>query len=143
MPATTTQTSVSTRTVTATSTTTESPHVTTPSPGTYDVQVSDIFGMPVAGASVTLHFDNGTQVSSYTNAQGIASFPRSPDVPDSGTIQYLGMSYQVPIDGPMTGSTSITLVLSYPLLYAVLAFAVLLSGVAIAIRHTHKKLQPW
>jgi hypothetical protein len=103
------------------------------------VKVSDIFGMPVSNATVVLSFPNETQLSSSTDAQGVASFPQSPEVPYSATIQYLGMSYEVPGSGTMNSSTNVTIVLSYPLLYAVLAFLILLSGVAV-VRRTRK---PW
>jgi hypothetical protein len=100
-----------------------------------EVKVSDIFGMPVSSATVVLSFPNGTQLSSSTNSQGVAAFPQSPEIPHSATIEYLGMSYEV---SGTTSPTNVTIALSYPLLYAVLAFLILLSGVAVAGRYRAK-----
>ena len=88
---------------------------------------------------MTLSFSNGTQHYYVTDAQGVATFPQSPGVPYVATLDYLGVSYQVPGNGATGDSANVTLVLSYPLLYAGMAFVVLLSGVAVARKYAHKK----
>jgi hypothetical protein len=105
-----------------------------------DIKVSDIFGMPVTGATVLLSFPNGTQLSSNTNNQGIAAFPESPEVPYAATVQYLGVSYQVPGSSMFNSSQDVTLVLSYPLLYAIAAFVLLVSGAAAGMIYRRRKL---
>ncbi len=93
------------------------------------VRISDILGLSVVGASVTIRHPNGTLISAVTDRTGVATFRNLPQGQYSGTASYLGqkVSFQVGSSQFVSGLP----VVGMPLSAASLGISSILSGATI------------
>lgn len=90
------------------------------------VVVTDVYGLPIQGAKVTL--SAGQQVQQeLTNGSGIALFPQLPSGQVEGTIQYLTFSQNFHSSDNTSHTIYATASLSYPILTTILVIAALAS----------------
>jgi len=106
------------------------------------IQVDDLYGLPIGGAQVFLQFDNMTEFFAQTNPQGAAYFPQVPEGPFVARIYYLGTSGQVSGSSDSERILTATLVLSYPLIYTLVAFIAIAVSV-IAMRRFRRHKMAW
>ena len=100
------------------------------------VVVTDVYGLPVQGATVTLAA-GGIVQERVTNGSGIALFAQIPPGPVQGTIKYLTFSQNFSSQNDSSRVIYATATLSYPLLITILAAAALAAFVT--IRSVRKK----
>ena len=102
------------------------------------IRITDVFGFPTTGASVVMDFGDVVQLVSDTNSSGFAVFPQVPEGPFTAYLSYLGFSAWISGNSLTQGETDATVVLSYPLMYAVGAFLVVLAAMTAWKRHRVK-----
>jgi len=69
------------------------------------VKVTDLYGLPVSGAIVTVTLPNGTTVTAQTNNEGIAIFIQVPRGSFTGTVSHLGQTDSVSGDVAQASTT--------------------------------------
>lgn len=107
-----------------------------------NIHVQDIYGMPIAGANVTLVLADDSTRTAVTNESGIASFRPLPVEAYSSIVSYMGL--QASSSGNTLSSPSIyvTLVLSYPVALTFVAF-VTVAILAFSIRWFRHRSLPY
>jgi hypothetical protein len=95
------------------------------------IKATDVYNLPLRGASVNVTTLNGVEMSIVTDSQGMAVF-RVPIGLFSATVNYLGVSNQVVAQSNGSHSYTVSFLLSYPLVATIgaasavaLAFAIL------------------
>ena len=130
-------TSPTTTRATTTSTTTETD--TTPRPaGTATLypdifKAVDLFGLPIGGATVKVTAANGTQITKSTDGNGIASF-NLPNGTYSADLTYMGVTASTANQTSGPHSTTVTFVLSFPIVVVASLFGGTLATVLVARR---------
>jgi hypothetical protein len=84
------------------------------------IKVTDVYNLPLQGATVNVTALNGARLFAVTDAQGIAQF-RVPVGLFSATVQYLGVSNQIAAESEGSHSLTVSFLLSYPFLATVAA----------------------
>lgn len=102
------------------------------------IRITDVFGYPVAGASVVMDLGDIVQLASDTNSSGVAVFSQAPESPYTAYLSYLGFSAWISGNSLTQRETNATVVFSYPLMYAVGAFLVVLTTMTVWRRHHGK-----
>lgn len=82
------------------------------------VRVTDVWGLPLRGATVNVTTLNGIVMSTITNDQGIAQF-KVPSGLFSAVVTYLGVSSQIVAGSAGGHFYTVSFVLSYPFLVTV------------------------
>ncbi|MGD0395959.1 MAG: carboxypeptidase-like regulatory domain-containing protein [Nitrososphaerales archaeon] len=91
------------------------------------IRIVDVFGYPASGASVVMNLGGAVQLVSDTNSSGVATFSQVPGGPFTAYLSYLGFSAWIMGSSLTQRELNATVVLSYPLMYAVGAFLVVLA----------------
>jgi hypothetical protein len=95
------------------------------------IRITDVFGYPVDLGDVV-------QLASDTNSSGVAVFSQVPESPYTAYLSYLGFSAWITGSSLAQRETNATIVFSYPLMYAVGAFLVVLTTMTVWRRHRGK-----
>jgi carboxypeptidase family protein len=88
------------------------------------VQVHDIYGSPIPGAAVILSSFDGTSQSKVTNSSGLAEFSPVPSGMFTVAVSYMGLSDTMTGDASQSPTLYATLVLSYPVVFTIASFGV-------------------
>jgi hypothetical protein len=100
------------------------------------IKVTDVYGLPISGANVTMTVGNRIEQLS-TNSNGLAVFRQVPLGYLNGTVKYLGFSGNVRVSTPGEHTEYVVVTLSYPLLITV--FSVLAVATFFAVRRARRK----
>ena len=92
------------------------------------IRATDVYGLPLQGASVNVTALDGAHLQVATDSQGVAIF-RVPLGLFSATVSYLGVSSQVVAGTQGAHSYTATFVLSYPLLGTFAAVSAVAAGI--------------
>jgi hypothetical protein len=79
------------------------------------IRVTDVYNLPLQGATVNVTALNGDRLFLSTDSNGIAQF-RVPDGTFKATVGYLGVSSQISAGSAGSHSFTVSFLLSYPLL---------------------------
>ena len=101
------------------------------------IKATDVYNLPLQGATVNVTALNGVELFVVTDAQGIAQF-RVPVGLFSATIQYMGVRNQITAESEGSHSFAVSFLLSYPFL-ATLGTVFGLSGLFLLIRLRRKR----
>lgn len=88
------------------------------------IKATDVYNLPLSGATVNVTALNGFRISVTTDAQGLASF-RVPVGLFNATVSYLGVSNRVVAQSEGSHSYTVSFLLSYPLLATIAAASAL------------------
>jgi len=98
------------------------------------IRVVDIFGLPVAGVTMTVSFFNGTSVSFTTPSDGIITITRVPLGLLNATAEFLSFSSKIQVDASITHDFwSLTLPLSIPVLGVLVGVPAIILIIVIAL----------
>lgn len=89
------------------------------------VKVTDVYGVPISGATVRLSTGNGMNITGKTGPSGTVTFEQVPLGTYAGTVTYLGVSAGITSSAVGNNATTVTLVLSYPFFLTLIIFGVL------------------
>ena len=100
------------------------------------IHVTDIYGLPISGATVTMSVGNQIQ-EVLTDSTGLAVFRQVPLGYLNGTVRYLGFSGDLQISIPGGHTEYVVVTLSYPVLATI--FSILVVGTLFAVRSVRRK----
>ncbi|MDA4126130.1 MAG: hypothetical protein OK452_02855 [Thaumarchaeota archaeon] len=84
----------------------------------YDVttKITDMFGMPLQGALVSITTANGQVLASRSDSAGLASFTHVPLGTYTAHVSYMGLTYDVAQSSAGSNTLAVAVALSYPML---------------------------
>ncbi len=100
----------------------------------FKMQVSDVFGSPISGATAAMSFGRGAMLFAQTDAGGVATFPQAPEGPFNASVYYLGVESRLPGNSYLVHSLGVSLVFSVPVLLSATAFFATVLGIALIRR---------
>jgi ABC-2 type transport system ATP-binding protein len=92
------------------------------------LKVTDLFGLPVSGADVSVTFANGTTLSAVTAGDGVASLGLVPAGTYLASVSSIGLTTKISADPAV--EAVVTVPLSYPVIGIMLVVAVAAPGAA-------------
>ena len=97
---------------------------------------TDVYGLPISGANVTM--TEGNQIQELlTNSAGLAVFRQVPLGYLNGTVKYLGFNGDVRVSTPGEHTEYVIVTLSYPVLVTI--FSVFVVGIYFAVRRIRQR----
>jgi hypothetical protein len=94
------------------------------------VKVVDIYGLPVSGATVKLVPWSGARLEETTGANGTVTFAQVPLGTYSGTVTYMGLTAGISSANVGNNASTVTVVLSYPILLSAGVLSLLVAVLA-------------
>jgi len=98
--------------------------------------VTDVYGLPISGANVTMTVGNQIQ-ELLTDNGGVALFRQVPLGYLNGTVKYLAFSGKIRVSTPGEHTEHVIVTLSYPVLITILSLCVV--GTYFAVRRTRRR----
>jgi hypothetical protein len=100
------------------------------------IKVTDVYGLPISGANVTLTVGNKIQ-ELLTDNTGLAVFRQVPLGYLNGTIKYLAFSGDIRVSTPGEHTEHVIVTLSYPVLITI--FSICVVGTYLTVRRIRRK----
>lgn len=98
------------------------------------LKVVDVFGLPVAGATMTVGFLNGTTITREIPSDGVVTIARVPLGLLNATAEFLSFSSSIQVDASIAHDVwTITLPLSYPVLGVLIGVPAIVLIIVIAL----------